>query len=109
MAVIDTVIASPDNRAGIHAVSDGLEITKRRIPTENTRPPNNEPIITPVILPLIIAHASEEPTKLSVVINVPINAAAPTPVHIKDPHCSALFCDGTTDGIAAAGADADIL
>lgn len=49
MAVIDTVNAIPDNSAGIHAVSDGLEITKSKIPTENTRPPNSDAIITPVI------------------------------------------------------------
>lgn len=68
-------------------------------------PPNRVAIKTPVICPLITAHESDEPTSFNVVINVPKNVTAPTPVNTTDDHCSALLCVGAADGAAAGVAD----
>ena len=108
-AAIEIVRAIADNRVGIHELSDGLEITKSNKPTENTNPPSSIDIRIPVTCPLITVHESDEPTSLSVVIKVPRNVTAPTPVKTTDVHCNALPCVGAAANVGAAADDADIL
>lgn len=84
-------MAIADMRVGNQEVKDGLEMSKSTNPIENTSPPSSVAIRTPVICPLIIAQASDEPVNVIVVINVPRNESAPNTVNITDVHSNPLL------------------
>jgi len=103
---MDTVMASADMRVGTQVVKDGLDISNSTNPIENMSPPSSVAIRTPVICPLITAHASDEPVNTAVVINVLRNVSAPTAVNMIAAHCNPLLCVEGLVGVAGAGAGA---
>ena len=104
-AAIENVSAKPDSKAGNQDVNAGLEIISNVIPIANANPPKSVDTSIPVSFPLIVDHASDEPTSADVVINVPTNAIAPIPVKIVEPHENALLMFEDPVGIAAAVPD----